>query len=242
PQSFNRYSYGLNNPVKYRDPSGHYVCAGIVETCDPFAHVSLSRLSLWNPLSYPATTSNNGRRATPPPSSELTDWLVEQMVVTANSEVVHIMNEFWQDGVTDKMGVLAAWTSFVRTGARWDFKSDIGEIATRDGLVTLGSHDLNFQAVANIFFGFVGRQTGMGEGLLQFGAGIAQSEHGVEHWLGNLLEYPPGFGDQEFDAWSIGFGFYLHELYGHDLSFLTEEAFVEALDDYIIDNPVPSGP
>ncbi len=24
PQSLNRYSYGLNNPVKYRDPSGHF--------------------------------------------------------------------------------------------------------------------------------------------------------------------------------------------------------------------------
>ena len=26
PQSFNRYSYGYNNPVKYRDPSGHIAC------------------------------------------------------------------------------------------------------------------------------------------------------------------------------------------------------------------------
>ncbi|MFW6063564.1 MAG: RHS repeat-associated core domain-containing protein, partial [Chloroflexota bacterium] len=25
PQSFNRYSYGLNNPVNYTDPTGHYV-------------------------------------------------------------------------------------------------------------------------------------------------------------------------------------------------------------------------
>ena len=25
PQAFNRYAYGLNNPVKYTDPSGHYV-------------------------------------------------------------------------------------------------------------------------------------------------------------------------------------------------------------------------
>lgn len=26
PQSFNRYSYSYNNPVKYRDPSGHLAC------------------------------------------------------------------------------------------------------------------------------------------------------------------------------------------------------------------------
>ncbi len=28
PQSLNRYSYGLNNPVKYQDPSGHRPCDG----------------------------------------------------------------------------------------------------------------------------------------------------------------------------------------------------------------------
>ena len=28
PQTFNRYSYAMNNPVKYRDPSGHVPCVG----------------------------------------------------------------------------------------------------------------------------------------------------------------------------------------------------------------------
>jgi RHS repeat-associated protein len=28
PQSFNRYSYALNNPIKYNDPSGHTSCEG----------------------------------------------------------------------------------------------------------------------------------------------------------------------------------------------------------------------
>ena len=28
PQSLNRYSYGLNNPSRYTDPSGHYVVEG----------------------------------------------------------------------------------------------------------------------------------------------------------------------------------------------------------------------
>ncbi len=35
PQSFNRYSYTLNNPVKYRDPSGH-----VVETAWDIANVA----------------------------------------------------------------------------------------------------------------------------------------------------------------------------------------------------------
>jgi hypothetical protein len=42
PQAFNRYAYGLNNPVKYLDPSGHYVyeggsCAIGSDDCDPTA-------------------------------------------------------------------------------------------------------------------------------------------------------------------------------------------------------------
>jgi len=35
PQSLNRYSYALNNPIRYTDPSGHYACAGDGEDeCD----------------------------------------------------------------------------------------------------------------------------------------------------------------------------------------------------------------
>jgi RHS repeat-associated protein len=39
PQQFNRYSYGLNNPVKYTDPSGHkVVCGATPDGCeDPWA-------------------------------------------------------------------------------------------------------------------------------------------------------------------------------------------------------------
>jgi hypothetical protein len=39
PQQLNRYAYGLNNPVKYRDPSGHkIVCGATPDGCeDPWA-------------------------------------------------------------------------------------------------------------------------------------------------------------------------------------------------------------
>lgn len=79
----------------------------------------------------------------------------------------------------------------------------------------------------------------MGAGFLQFGAGIAQSEWGWDTWAENFVASPSGWGDQEFDAWAIGFGVYLYELYGDDLSQLTEENFTQALDDYIAENPVP---
>jgi hypothetical protein len=47
PQALNRYSYTLNNPVKYTDPTGHYIyeggsCAG--DDCDPTASSYEGRL------------------------------------------------------------------------------------------------------------------------------------------------------------------------------------------------------
>jgi RHS repeat-associated protein len=37
PQSYNRYTYTYNNPVKYNDPSGHYTCHYIEGECSPAA-------------------------------------------------------------------------------------------------------------------------------------------------------------------------------------------------------------
>lgn len=38
PQTWNRYSYGLNNPLKYLDPTGLYVCNGDKSECKQFAN------------------------------------------------------------------------------------------------------------------------------------------------------------------------------------------------------------
>lgn len=124
----------------------------------------------------------------------------------------------------------------------WDLKVDLLSapgVVGADSKVIIGKRNLNFQVVANIFYGYVGRAIGMPELYLQAGAGIAQTEHGWDHWVENLKAYPFGFGDQEFDAWAIRFGFYLFDLYGLDLSLLTRESFAATLDEYIRNNPVP---
>ncbi len=54
---------------------------------------------------------------------------------------------------------MQAWTALVGTDATWDFKVGIRETNWyRDGErnVTLGNHTLNYDAVANIHYGFVG--------------------------------------------------------------------------------------
>jgi RHS repeat-associated protein len=47
PQSLNRYSYVLNNPVKYRDPSGHAIC--LDEECRQLVHpITLNPIGGWD--------------------------------------------------------------------------------------------------------------------------------------------------------------------------------------------------
>ena len=136
--------------------------------------------------------------------------------------------------------VLQEWFRHVYTGAVWDFKPDLMLSTYRiDGKdFMLGGVQLNFQAVANIFYGFIGRRIGMSELVLQAGAGAAQLRK-LENWKENWIEYPPGMGDQEFDAWAVAFGFRLFDLYGNDLNGLTATNFATAMITYVNANPVP---
>ncbi|MDA0242264.1 MAG: polymorphic toxin type 44 domain-containing protein [Chloroflexi bacterium] len=251
PQSFNRYSYVYNNPINHTDPTGHCLDALSTAVCllrvaNSVMTVALGKhidgLDNWNPFSYPMI----GERVSAPTNSDMTTWLVDQMVTTSNSSTVATMRDQWSSqSIPHQHGVLSAWTSLVRSGGIWDFKVDIlsANLAFGDNdLVILGGVELNYQAVANIFYGFIGRQIGMKESLLQLGAGAAQFEWGWDHWYGNLQANPAGFGDQPFDAWSVGFGFYLYNLYGQNIDALTPDAFAQAFAIYIQDNPMPDLP
>jgi len=44
PQTWNRYSYALNNPFKYTDPTGMYICDGTDDDCKDFAN-ALKRIA-----------------------------------------------------------------------------------------------------------------------------------------------------------------------------------------------------
>lgn len=122
PQSLNRFAYSLNNPVKYRDPTGHCVDGLSTAACVLLAGIflkvaetgnSYGDLSLWSPLSYPRIDVLNGARVTPPTSSNMTAWLVNQMITTSNSQIVEDMAGFWNGTISEQFGALAAWTAMV---------------------------------------------------------------------------------------------------------------------------------
>jgi RHS repeat-associated protein len=51
PQSLNRYTYGANNPVKYRDPSGHAVC--FTSDCELVEHPLTGNIMVPRPSESP---------------------------------------------------------------------------------------------------------------------------------------------------------------------------------------------
>ncbi len=260
PQSYNRYSYVRNSPMNFIDPTGHSEC-NLQQTCTPNVNNGSSSQLEPIPVDNPFVVATpRVTEAFPLPSTgPLTEWLVNVLVAYANSDQVNRMAITWQRGkfystlpflpavgMPMMAEVLQEWTRHVWTGAVWDFKPDILLLPglLREGyLIELGGmDDLSFEAVANIFYGFIGRQIGMGEILLQGGAGAAQATWGFDHWYGNLSDYPLGFGDQAFDAWSIHFGFALYDQFGSNVDALTVQSFTSSLASYRALNPMPALP
>ena len=90
PQSLNRYAYVTNNPLKYIDPSGHFPAPnGIID----WFKQGLNGWSLV--VNPPGITSP---RADMPPTSDMTDWLVDQIVSNAQSNIVASIKSHWENG------------------------------------------------------------------------------------------------------------------------------------------------
>lgn len=232
--------HGYNNPVKYVDPSGHAVCTtwAAKALCE-FWQNALYATSEVVSLAVDGDLLVNDRVTPPPSGNDVTGWLVYQLTEVPNGEAFQTIQSKWQEG--DVSGASAMWARYVATSASWDFKTDLLDAGILDGNreIALGDYHVNYQVIANVFYGYVGRAIGMGEGYLQLGAGVAQVENGLGHWLGNFRAYPPGWGDQQFDAWAIGFGFYLFDLYGDNPSQLTRDSLAAAFNSYIQDSPIP---
>lgn len=177
----------------------------------------------------------------------MTTWLREQMVTNAQSDVVGAIRQNMSSYVPWKQdAALQAWAALVGTGAIWDFKPDILKArqfvaGTHD--ITFGTHQLSYDAIANMHYGFVGRAAGINGRFLVGAAGLAQLKRFVfETQDLDDLGSPFCYFDHRFATWSIKFGIFLYEKFKDDLSGLTDEAFLAALDEYIDKNGEPPPP
>jgi RHS repeat-associated protein len=256
PQSLNRYSYVYNSPLIYQDTDGHRprppvkLAAAIVGGVALGGVVALAvvpHIAPWDPPMYVTH-----RTAEPIASNNVTSWLRHQMVTNAQSSVVRSIRENWSsDNLLRKDAALQAWTALVGTGATWDFKVELEATPWYEGgvrNVMLGTSDLgfylNYDIVANVHFGFVGRAAGFDLDFLVAAAGVAQAKRAIQtgdpddRGTCNTTYYC----DHPFATWSVQFGGYLYELYKDRLHELDDVAIAAALAAYIAEYGEPPDP
>jgi hypothetical protein len=256
PQSYNRYGYVLNSPVNYTDPTGHKEC-DLEQTCNPSTGGSKGSPTAPAPqlivnVVLPVVTQPRITVDFPLPttSSDLTAWLVNVLIAYAGNPQILAMQAEWSladlmitftGNALLRLDVLQEWARHVGTDAVWDFKPDLeiwGQFLDGNSVILGAYENIHYQAIANIFYGFIGRHIGMSHLLLQAGAGAAQLRR-LDSWSENLADYPPGMGDQEFDAWAVSFGASLYDAFGQNLNEFTVTSFGAALDTYISQHPIP---
>ncbi len=252
PQSLNRYSYVYNRPLVYIDRDGHFPWLPVVIVGGVVLGGAIGLAVVPNILPWDPPMMITSRVADPITSSDMTGWLRDQIVMNAQSGVVRAIRENWTSGnLLKKDAAMQAWTALVGTGATWDFKVDLLRANEQRGIFIEGAHDvvlgnrqLNYDAVANIHFGFVGRAAGFDTDFLVAAAGIAQAQRALQ------TSDPDDWGvcdttyycDHPFATWTIRFGAYLYELYQHRLNEMNDAAFADALEEYIRKYGAPPAP
>ena len=207
PQAWDRYAYGLNNPVKYIDPTGNISCEKLgTEECD-----------------------KNGNFVNNEPSP-VVQYIYGEMIKNADSNVtLFILALNFQShlvtGGAAKIEAYAVWGSMVFSGSRWDHKDDIRkleDLAGRDQeFQEVGAWKYHFDTWSNIHYGYIGMAAGFSSEELLNGAGMEQIGSDILINDRTPLATPGVSGlkrfDDPFDQASIKLGIQLWLGYGRDL-------------------------
>jgi len=201
PQSLNRYTWVLANPLRARDPSGHTTECSI---SDPDADCACD----------------------PPDARDLTYWLVLEANADASSWQVFVMSLSNKIGGA-KLVAYFMWTDLVRDGARWDFKDAIRGMAAGEA-IKLGQEWFEYSTPGNMLYGFTGAAADFSLVELHAGASVAQvwDDWNSSDPKDNVGPLWPSFLDQEPDYNAIDFGYRLYEEHGADVTVTEFEAFL----------------
>jgi RHS repeat-associated protein len=223
PQSLNRYSYVLNNPLRYTDPSGHWERedAGYVYIPPP----------------------------PPPPSvSEVVVWLIcDEMLPNAQSDIASeigvsnsvarwgVVPSLWAYRKTGNWWMLMAmadpklqaylkWKNMVQLGADWDHKKDVRERFGDWSRDDATGYLYNYDVWSNTHYGYVGRRAGFTATELKAGAGVAQiTDHTSDP------SYWRTWFDEPYDQAAIQIGIELYDTYQLDV---TPATFMEVFNEH----------
>ena len=193
PQSLNRFSYVLNNPVRYTDPTGHRLEEGAGFEPDP---------NYWRDLTW---------------------WLVREVNQdAASSEVLYIQlqNQSASAGLWGASAKAVAYHEFymlVRDSGPWDFRDQIRRNLGES--IRLGGQWFEYSTPGNISYGLLGRAAGFTGAELHGGASIAQIR---DYMVGEdpdvTIGGPETLFDTSDDFHAVEFGIQLYEKHGPDVT------------------------
>lgn len=184
PQALNRYTYVLNNPLRYADPSGHRLEEGAGFEPDP---------NYWRDVTF---------------------WLVHEAnydVALPETNSIRLNNRLSAStppGIGNKALAYGMFYELVRDSGPWDFKDQIRQ-KLRSESVRLGGYWFEYSTPGNILYGFNGAAAGFSLEELHIGAGVAQlRDHIVEE---GPLGGPKTLLDTTDDFYAVEFGFRLYQ-------------------------------
>ena len=233
PQSLNRYSYVLGNPLRYQDPTGHAEC--IDDLCALVSHPRTGRPILRGGL--PRAISYTYQEMTRNAQSGVAGTIAEQNAASTAAEPGS------QEQGMHKLLALIAWGAQVADArvkdavgpglapylGNWDHKpilkgesgaSPVPEIMGQEPKYysTVGSRLYRFDIWSNIHYGYVGHRSGFTEAELIEGAGVEQvgSDMASRHLprLHPQTSNPLAAWDDPSDTAAIQIGSYLWNQYG----------------------------
>jgi hypothetical protein len=119
---------------------------------------------------------------------DITDWFVGQLIL--NGKTARKMgNMTWKDyvpvwGLARTKSLLDWFKKQVKSGAPWDFKSNVLKPYRESGATFAGKH-YRFDMPGNFHYGYIGAAAGIRTWLLKHAAGQAQLDAGTsarEYW------------------------------------------------------------
>jgi RHS repeat-associated protein len=226
PQSVNRYTYALGNPVRYTDPAGltpqfplPFGCSSVDQNAYNLTGWLVREMhhqsSHW-PVQMGISWLNEVGRRYDPHNPGQNDSVILSLLNNLQSYVPWNWDEHdYQNDIATlaHTGSLLWWAGMVKDGARWDFKDQIYEEFNREGSIVLCDLEecrwYEYSMPGNIFYAYVGRVAGFSEGDIRAGAIYAQqadseNDPALNDWFLGL--------DQASDQAALDLGFTMFNL------------------------------
>jgi hypothetical protein len=189
-QAWDRYAFVNNNPVRYTDPTGHYIAGN----CNPMRNPNCD-----------VEEQNEGGS----PQYDVTEWLVGTM----DSEVAWLdtfVSCSWWDKVCLYRSHFNLFSDYGKYDVKRTMQNTLGDAVTLCG--GWGCKWVDYSAPGNILYGYLSASRGVPKIFSWVAAG------GLEYYNSEKLGQPytgtwSSWGDNPGDKAAVDFGYKLYEMY-----------------------------